>query len=209
MWNLSGCGGIGVVGRRLEKLITIAAEHEVQMLLDEAEPHNGKQPRAGRKFAAFSAREKAYAIVEVVRCLTTDCPPPNLNQWNESTVDGIFEIIRELVEVEIDEDRLDLVEANDEFRHYWRQIVAEAVAECDADEESVDPESLSVEYWSQLIEGLADTILWDADWDETIPASALRSMRVPDGYYSTPLPEVTDERLGIAKEFIKVVAKFF
>jgi len=167
-------------------------------------------------YEGLSNREKLWGVAEVTRCLATKCRTPPLLQWNESVVYAVFETIAAEISVEIDNERHG--EAEEEYRFHWRKLASEAqreLIEYDEPEEYIDPKSDDHKEWERVVtEELAGTILWDDDFLECNAkivcdnsperAEMLKYLGgIPDDYYSTPVPHVTDEMLRKAKRFLK------
>jgi hypothetical protein len=166
-------------------------------------------------YANLSNKEKLWALAEVTRCLTTNCKPPKLLQWNESAVYAVFETIASEIIVEIDNNAMGVHDPD--FRS-WRKLASEAQRELrdyEDDEHYIDPESDDAYKWqSVVINNLAELILWDDDFLESsariiCDKSPERAERVKymagisKDYYSTPIPIVTEEMLKKAKKFLR------
>ena len=148
----------------------------------------------------FSNKKKLYAIAEITRCLTTNCEPPELFQWNESSVYAVFEMISCAVESEIDmmsyyEEAIKKGELEEGLQYRMRKIVSEAEREQFPDEEEenyIDPKCDNIEDWSYVILGpLAETILWDDDF-----------LNRSSNEYKTPMPKITGDMMTRAKRFL-------
>lgn len=160
-------------------------------------------------FDRIGAAEKAYAIMEVTRCLTTKCDKPALFQWNESAVYAVFEVIFSEVLIEMDVQALD---GTDEHSYFWRSLVS--AAERERREECEDWPYISVgcqdrsEWESLILETLADEILWDRDFEDDVFADKTPKEAAAIGvlfgisgdYYSTPVPLVTPAVLKQSKK---------
>lgn len=208
MWNTSA-SGITTLSGKFRELVLRAAVDEIEFLLDVCDPHDGKRPAAGRAYRKLSDREQAYAMATVARCLTTDCPAPELLHWNESAVFALFTLIEQRVIVEING------EGHEEDRYYWRRLVAEAEREAVdyGSDEYVNVKSNNKQDWGAAIESLESQVLWDADHEQACADRFLKKhaseataagqmFGISNAYYTTPIPEVTDERLKEAEDFL-------
>jgi hypothetical protein len=85
---------------------------------------------------------------------------PKLTAVLEAAVGAVYESIRVMVEIEIDEP------AEDRESPSWRELVLAAGRERGI-EDLLDPESEDLDNWEILVECLADAVLWDQDWKAT------------------------------------------
>jgi hypothetical protein len=155
----------------------------------------------------------------VVRALTdSKVKPPELVAANEAAVYAVFRHVYGEVEVEIDEAKF----ADADDLQDWRRLVLAARQEAHADEESdpdageVEADSSDLDEWDMLIEGLADRILWDRDWEAEddvvdLPPEAARAVhrlaRIGDDYFVAAPDEPTEVQVSQAMRYLRKVAE--
>jgi hypothetical protein len=131
---------------------------------------------------------------------------PELNAVNESAIAAIYQRMRHEIDFEIDSES----ESTE-----WRAMVLEAYGERfagDHDDDTDDEEPFALpaptsrdrDVWSDLVESLADEVLWDQDFlmDEFLDAPPDKAemlkqfMGIQDDYYSTAAPDVADKSVS-------------
>lgn len=153
---------------------------------------------AAPPFDALHPNQKLSLVAQVgTAVLREDQPMPRLTAVLEATVGAIYESIRIMVEIEIDQPAEELQSPS------WRELVLAACQERGM-EELLDPESNDLDEWEVLVDCLADAVLWDEDWksaDELLDADPTASRAVkkllgidPDYYIAIP-PDPTDEEM--------------
>jgi hypothetical protein len=129
--------------------------------------------------------------------LREDHPMPPLTAILEAGAGAIYEVIRVMVEMEIDQPA--------EWRESpsWRELVLAACRQRGG-EELLDPESEDLDEWEVLVDSLADGVLWDEDWrdDESLLDADPRAgravkelMGIDEDYYVAVPPDPTDEEM--------------
>jgi len=109
-------------------------------------------------FDALQPNQKLAVLAQVgTALLRQDAPMPRLTAVLEAAVGAVYEAIRVMVEIEVDEP------AEDQESPNWRELVLAACRERGI-EELLDPESWDLDEWQVLVECLADAVLWDEDW---------------------------------------------
>lgn len=141
-------------------------------------------------FDELTPSQRALVIRQVTEHLLTETPDTlELTAVNEAAAYAIFQNIATQIEIEIDMAKDPLPEEIEpEWRTYWRQRVLNAyqdafaeddllvddIAQADgamAEDDGLDdwslpaPESTEISEWSDLVESLADRILWDRDFE--------------------------------------------
>lgn len=166
-------------------------------------------------FDELQMTQKLALIEKVATFLLTDTNEPlPLTAVNEAVVGAIFENIRQHVEMEVTCCTLlheHLPDADEEDFFHWRRAVL------DAEFATLDPSEIELlqsegfqwptvdccelERWDELIEGLADHILWDRDYemadsfldDEPQMAAARKEVLGIDADYFVDLPPDTND----------------
>jgi hypothetical protein len=122
-------------------------------------------------FDALHRNQKLALLAQVgIALLHEDQPMPKLTAVLEAAVGAIYESIRIMVEIEVDQP------AEDQEQSSWRELVLTACQQRGIDD-LLDPESEDLDEWEVLVECLADTVLWDQDWKDSqtrAPASEAR-----------------------------------
>lgn len=164
-------------------------------------------------FDELTWTHKIAAIEQVARYLLTDTAEVlSLNAINEAVVGAIFENVRQMLESELtanpylDTSLLNLSNEEMPSLWFWRdKVLAAVIASTSAEEllelqaegfDLPDVTSSDMEVWSNLIENLADQILWDRDYelaaafmdDDPDLATAEKEMFGIDHDYFTALP---------------------
>lgn len=174
-------------------------------------------------FDELTWTHKLAAIEQVARYLLTDTVDVlPLSAINEAVVGAIFENAHQMVEYEIAREAYsdtgssqeDLIcadetqhdDADDYIRWHWRDLVIKAVLETITAAELSEmyqeghflPTSTCTDHdtWSNLVENLADQILWDRDYelaaafmdDDPVIAAAEKKIFGIDQDYFTDLP---------------------
>jgi hypothetical protein len=129
-------------------------------------------------------------------------PVPRLTAALEAAVGAVYEAIRVLVEMEIDQ--------LPQWRESpsWRERVLAACRERGI-EEVLDTESPDLDKWEVMVDSLADGVSWDEDWrddqslldvDPKIGRAVKELLRIDKDYYVAVPPDPTDEEMeGIWK----------
>ena len=124
-------------------------------------------------------------------------PMPKLTAVLEAGAGAIYETIRVMVEMEIDQPA--------EWRESpsWRDLVLAACRQRGV-EELLDPESQDLDEWEVLVASLADGVLWDEDWrdneslmdvDPKAGRAVKELMGIDEDYYVAPAPDPTDKEM--------------
>jgi hypothetical protein len=168
----------------------------VDMVRDDDE---GLWQFAAPPFDALQPNQKLALLAQVgTALLREDQPMPRLTAVLEATVGAVYESIRVMVEIEIDQP------AQERQSPTWRELVLAACRERGI-EELLDPESNDLDEWEVLIDCLADAVFWDEDWreaDEHLDADpeASRAVKkllgIDQDYYIAIPPDPTDEEMN-------------
>ncbi len=149
-------------------------------------------------FDALQPNQKLAVLAQVGSALLReDQPMPRLTAVLEAAVGAVYESIRVMVEIEIDEP------AEDREPPSWRELVLAACQERGIDDLLV-PESEDLDEWAILVECLSDTVLWDQDWKDSeslldADPKAGRMVKsllgIDEDYYVAVPPDPTDEQM--------------
>jgi hypothetical protein len=128
--------------------------------------------------------------------LREDEPMPKLTAILEATVAAVYEAIRILVEMEINQPP--------KWRHSpsWRELVLAACMERGV-VEPLDIESEDLDEWEGLVDSLADGVLWDEDWKDVthldVDPKASRAVKtllgIDEEYYVAIPPDPTNSEI--------------
>lgn len=161
--------------------------------------------------------------------LRDDVPEPDLTAVNEATVYAIFRELYFAIEIEIDTEAMD-----DEFGDErpcdspfslrsltlaaWQSSMSEEeIEEFEQDGSMPNVTSSDMSQWDMVIEGLADRILWDRDFemeylmaDEEPARSALlkRHMGIDEDYYTAVASDVGDSQYEKIRDEIRNLVRF-
>ncbi|MEI8371278.1 MAG: hypothetical protein WCJ35_00425 [Planctomycetota bacterium] len=167
----------------------------VDMVRDDAE---GLWQFGAPPFDKLQPNQKLAVLAEVGSALLCeDQPMPRLTAVEEATVGAVYEAIRLLVEMEIDQPP--------EWRESpsWRELVLAACQERGI-EELLDAQSEDLDEWEVLIGSLAGEVLWDEDWkdSESLMDADPRAGRavkellgIDEDYYIAVPPDPTEEEM--------------
>ena len=149
-------------------------------------------------FDHLQPNQKLAVLAQVGSALLCqDEPMPKLTAILESAVGAIYEAIRVMVEMEIDQPP--------EWRlsPTWRELVLAACRERGIDE-LLDPQSDDLDEWEVLVSSLADSVLWDEDWrdgeslldaDPKAGGAVKKLLGIDDDYYVVAPPDPTDDEM--------------
>ena len=167
----------------------------VDMVRDDTEGlwHFGIPP-----FDNLPPNQKLAVLAQIGNALLCkDQPVPRLTAVWEAAVGAVFEAIRVMVEMEIDQP------AEWQLSPTWRARVLSAARERQI-EELLDPTSGDLDGWEVLIDSLKGDILWDEDWryaelhldappDQGQAVKTL--LGIDDNYYVAVPPDPSEEEL--------------
>ncbi len=180
-------------------------------------------------------QQKLATLDQVVRHLLQPTPSTlPLTAIYESAIGAIFEKIKCCIEVE-----LDITDMEDESEFHdddsWRTMVLKAHEEpryledgeplyesIDDDEDEdlgkgyypTSPEDDRIDCWFNIVEQLADRILWDRDYEmedvfadvEPTESAAMKSyMGVEEGYYQQIAPDLRDDQVATVIQRVKAI----
>ncbi len=174
-------------------------------------------------------QQKLATLDQVLRHLLQPLLPPlPLTAIYESAVGAIFEKIKCGIEIELD---LELMETESEFHdsdNSWRTLVLLAfdepryaedgtmsgdwVDDLDSEFYPTGPEDVRKDLWFNVVENLADRLLWDRDYEmedvfanvEPEQAAAMKSyMGVSEGYYRQIAPDLRDDQVATVIKRVK------
>jgi hypothetical protein len=157
-------------------------------------------------FDALQPNQKLAVLAQVgTALLCEDEPMPRLTAVLEAAVGAVYESIRVMVEIEIDEP------AEDQELSSWRELVLAACRERGI-EELLDPDSEDLDEWELLVVCLADAVLWDEDWkdaDSHMDADpganrvVKKLLGIDEDYYVTVPPDPTDEEMAAVEATLR------
>ena len=149
-------------------------------------------------FDKLQPNQKVAVLAQVGSALLReDQPMPRLTAVLEAAVGAVYESIRVMVEIEIDEP------AEDRESPSWRELVLAAGRERGI-EDLLDPESEDLDEWDVLVSCLADGVLWDEDWKDAedhldVDPKAGRAVRkllgIDEDYYVAVPPDPTEKEM--------------
>ena len=167
----------------------------VDMVRDDAE---GLWQFGAPPFDKLQPNQKLAVLAQVgTALLCKDQPMPRLTAALEAAVGAVYEAVRILVEMEIDQ--------TPEWRESpsWRELVLAACRERGI-EDLLDPESEDLDEWEVLVSCLADGVLWDEDWrdseslmdaDPKAGRAVKELLGIDEDYYVAVPPDPTDEEM--------------
>jgi hypothetical protein len=149
-------------------------------------------------FDKLQPNQKLAVLAEVGSALLLENEPmPRLTAVSEAAVGVVYDAIRIMVEMEIDQPP--------EWRlsPTWRELVLAACREHGIDE-LLDPQSDDLDEWEVLIDSLAGEVLWDEDWrdgeslldaDPRAGGEVKKLLGIDKDYYVGVPPDPTDEEM--------------
>jgi hypothetical protein len=185
-------------------------------------------------FDALQPTQQLAILHEVAFALLDESTPMlELNATREATVYVLFRELLSLVEIEIDMSRLEGTP-----HHEVRNAIVAAYVECcrepeewiddpgcldlDYEQETYEQEPpltseiIDIERWFDVLESLADQILWDRDFElEAVFAdrdpkrvkSVKQAMGIDEDYFSVPAPEAFSEEYNeLDRDLIQLTA---
>ncbi len=166
----------------------------------------------------------------LLHLLQPSLPPLPLTSIYESAVGAIFEKIKSGIEIELD---FESTETESEFHDAsdtWRSMVLAAfdeprymedgsmssddVDDLDSDFYPDGPRDMRKDLWFNVVESLADRLLWDRDYEmedvfadvEPDQAAAMKSyMGVSEGYYRQIAPDLRDDQVETVIKRVKAI----
>lgn len=181
--------------------------------------------------------QRLHMIATVVRALLErNVTAPDLTADSEATVYQIYQFLRAATDIEYDmldcmQGDPDMSPSSERLLMSTRRAIADATRElgwCEQDEpggpsagpcgecEWCAPDmGTQLATWYDMIEALADTVLWDRDWEveaavgdagpETT-AAAKAAAGIEDGYFTTPAEEPSARQVAQAKTYLESIA---
>jgi len=171
--------------------------------------------------------QRLHMIATVARALLdTAVPAPILTADNEAMVYQIYRFLCH--EVDIDADTLDMVRgdpdehpSHERLLMFSRNAIADAarkaglcLGEGDECEHNPGPDTRP-ETWHAIVEELADTVLWDRDWEmeenladaDPDRAHTVKTLAgIDGGYFTTPAEDPTPGQVSQAKAYLESIA---
>jgi len=124
-------------------------------------------------------------------------PKPVLTAVLEAAVAAVYQHVRDMVQMEIDDSEL-------QDSPSWRQMVLTACEEREIDAGLLEPDCEDFDEWDLAIDGLVAGVLWDEDWkdgDIFIDADPQTSQQmkhllgIADDYYVAIPPDPSEEEI--------------
>lgn len=178
--------------------------------------------------------QRLHMIATVVRALLDpSVAAPDLTADSEATVYQVYRFLRHYVDIDCDE--MDMPQGDDPVFERLLMSGRNAIAAAARDAGlclSEDPEccgeaasdiecgydpgdSAPADVWHGIVEELADTVLWDRDWEmerqladsDPATADAVKSIAgIDNGYFTTPAAEPTVRQVMQAKAYLESIA---
>ena len=149
-------------------------------------------------FDDLQPNQKLAVLAQIgTALLREDEPMPRLAAVLEAAVGAIYETVRVMVEIEIDEP------VENRESPSWRERVLAACPEREI-EELPDAQSEDLDKWDVLVASLADGVLWDEDWkdseslldaDPEASGAVKKLLGIDEDYYIAVPPDPTDEEM--------------
>ncbi|MFC1596689.1 hypothetical protein ACFL5Q_01970 [Planctomycetota bacterium] len=111
-------------------------------------------------FDSLQRSQRLAVLAEVgTALLREEAPAPTLTAVREATVAVVYELVRDMMQLEIDDSQAA------GGRPTWRELVLGACRQRSVEEDSLPSQDCDdLEEWDLLIQCLADGVLWDDDW---------------------------------------------
>ena len=149
-------------------------------------------------FDDLQPNQKLAVLAQIGTALfREDRPMPKLTAVLEAAVEAVYETIRVMVEMEIDEP------VENRESPSWRELVLAACRERGI-EELLDAQSEDLDEWDVLVGCLADGVLWDEDWkdseslldaDPKASRAVKKLLGIDEDYYIAVPPDPTEEEM--------------
>ncbi len=240
MWNKSDGGGI-LEGAHARMLRVAVAEYVESMRGSECwddDPRDQGRIDETRltwldvaQVARMDHGQRLHMIATVVKALTDSAvPAPDLTADTEATVYQVYQFLCHATDIEYD--MLADVQADPDEEYdpalerllvSTRGAIAAAVREsglCLG--EGPDPcgrrppdMDANPETWHGIVDALADTVLWDRDWemeaslgdaDPETSAAVRVAAGIEEGYFTIPAQEPTLQQVASAKAYLESIA---
>jgi len=161
-------------------------------------------------FDVLQPNQKAAVLAQVGSALLReDQAMPRLTAVLEAAVGAVYESIRIMVEIEIDEP------AEDQEQSSWRELVL-ATCQEHGIEDLLDAESEDIAEWVILVECLSDTVLWDQDWkdseslldaDPKVSKGVKELLGIDENYYVIVPPDPTGREMEGINATLRVLTR--
>lgn len=192
-------------------------------LLDE-ERGDDQWPYGVRVFDDMTLPQRVLSLCDVCEALLDPViPAPELTAANEGTIASIFNAMKQVLGYELDGMWAGDGDEPGPFEFDLRKLICAALQSPAGDDKShgVDPakipnfESYKSKDWKWVVESLRDRILWDEDYDDDdIYADKSPEMAeflkhtgdIPDGYFSTVVPEPREKEMVAVWKRLELLA---
>ncbi len=147
-------------------------------------------------FDDLQPNQKLTVLAQIGTALLRE-DQPKLTAVLEAAVEAVYETIRVMVAIEIDEP------VENRESPSWRELVLAACRERGI-EELLDAQSEDLDEWDVFVSCLADGVLWDEDWkdneslldaDPKASQAVKKLMGIDEDYYITVPPDPTEEEM--------------
>jgi len=202
------------VGAEAE-LIREAIAYVQDMALSEIEDPDEKWLFQVPVFDRIEPSSKLVLLASVGEALLSETPPPPLTAITEGTVAALYNAVKQLVAIEIDEQRMDEEGGRTSRQPLHRSLALEVARSHEVlVDDTADPALDSSEQlpavcctnlseWEWVVEAISDQFLWDLDYlyademldaDPDIAKQGRDRLGITRGYYldDAPDPEVID-----------------
>jgi hypothetical protein len=149
-------------------------------------------------FDALQSNQKLAVLAQIGTApLRENQPAPKLCAVLEGAVGAVYENVRVMVELEIDQS------SDGDESLTWREMVLAASQERGA-EELLDVDADDLDGWNVLIDSLADGVLWDEDWrdseslldaDPKAGGAVKELLGIDEDYYVALPPDPAEEEM--------------
>jgi len=170
---------------------------------DEADPWQYGVPALD----SLSCPQRFALLCEVGEALLQpEVAMPELTALREATVAVLYAAVQEGIEVEAETEQDDPSPEYD--ARYWRRLTLAAASQWGGESAAAgglpSPHCRDQKEWDWLVDGLADCVLWDADWMEgdllldlapEHAAKVKRMMNIASDYFTAIAPDPSDRKL--------------
>jgi hypothetical protein len=208
MWQTPG--GERVISGA-ERALVVESAADLADLFDLDDEDTGGWPTGVDVFDRLPVPTRVVLLADVMRALTDESiPAPELLACNEAAVYVIFRHVADTISTWINLEQAEGLSPGEVSG--WRQLVLAAWLEIAGPEEGEEPpEADDAAEWDNLVECLADAILWDRDFEEVdivddLPAKqaleVLEQARIGVDYFSVRPPKPDRDAVERAVEFL-------
>lgn len=150
-------------------------------------------------FDGLQPAQKLAILAETgTALLREEAPAPALTAVREAAVAVVYELVRDMVDLEIDDPQVMGLSST------WRELVLAACRERQVADDLPSPDCEDRDQWDVLIQCLADGVLWDDDWnnaedhldsDPRISRATKKLFGIDKDYFVDVPPDPSDDEL--------------